>query len=556
MAAEISPGTGNDGEELPGSSPSSSPDPALIPDSAAGRAASGPAGRAAGWFAEGGPAGAVAPGAKLAAAVALVAGPAGGDGAGLAGLGDEDLLEVIGATHRLISWITWVQLLGLREVAARRPGTDGHGCPRDAAEEVSWVTGESWHRAGEQMMRAATCAARLPQSLAALGQGLISGYKLAIIEAQTAVLSDADAARADVILAAAAQVKAPGALRDFARRQVARLDPESTRRRKDSARRDGYLSFWQEDSGNAGMSAREMPAADALIAWQRVEQRALDLRAAGVEGKAGELQVRAVLDLLTGRADPPAPARSVPQYAPGEADGNGERVPQYAPDSPDEDDEGSAYPGTRRGGTRWAAQPVLIVPWNPSLGIPAAAATVPGFGDVDTADTMDLLAAAAADRATRLCVTVTGADGSTLAHGCAAGPRTLGQVIGTGTSTDLITRLGITLTPVSTGTCDHRAIEPGYVPSRKLRHLITARNTTCAAPGCGKPAARCDLDHTIPFEKGGLTCECGLAPLCRHHHQVKQAEGWVVQQPELGVLQWTSPSGLTRTTRPTSYQAA
>ena len=39
--------------------------------------------------------------------------------------------------------------------------------------------------------------------------------------------------------------------------------------------------------------------------------------------------------------------------------------------------------------------------------------------------------------------------------------------------------------------------------------------TRCTAPGCGRPAARCDLDHTLAWDKGGITCECGLAPRCK-----------------------------------------
>jgi hypothetical protein len=33
-----------------------------------------------------------------------------------------------------------------------------------------------------------------------------------------------------------------------------------------------------------------------------------------------------------------------------------------------------------------------------------------------------------------------------------------------------------------------------------------------AAPGCGRPAARCDLNHTIAWHAGGVTCECNIAP--------------------------------------------
>lgn len=44
-----------------------------------------------------------------------------------------------------------------------------------------------------------------------------------------------------------------------------------------------------------------MPTADAVIAWQHIERRALDLHAAGTEGTAGQLQVQAMLDFLAGR---------------------------------------------------------------------------------------------------------------------------------------------------------------------------------------------------------------------------------------------------------------
>jgi hypothetical protein len=45
------------------------------------------------------------------------------------------------------------------------------------------------------------------------------------------------------------------------------------------------------------------------------------------------------------------------------------------------------------------------------------------------------------------------------------------------------------------------------------------------------------------------------APLCRHHHRCKQAEGWWLEQPEPGVLAWHTPAGRTYTTTPTRYAA-
>ncbi|HEX2745653.1 MAG TPA: HNH endonuclease signature motif containing protein, partial [Streptosporangiaceae bacterium] len=118
---------------------------------------------------------------------------------------------------------------------------------------------------------------------------------------------------------------------------------------------------------------------------------------------------------------------------------------------------------------------------------------------------------------------------------------------------DYLRTLRVRLTPIARGSCDHQHAETGYKPSRKLQHLIRTRSTRCTAPGCSRPAARCDLDHTLAWDNGGITCECDLAPLCRHHHRCKQAQGWSLTQPEPGVLVWCTPHGRTFITTPTEY---
>ena len=116
-----------------------------------------------------------------------------------------------------------------------------------------------------------------------------------------------------------------------------------------------------------------------------------------------------------------------------------------------------------------------------------------------------------------------------------------------------IQRLGVTITPLAAGTCEHRNQEPGYTLSPRLRHLIAARTVSCCAPGCRRPAARCDFDHTIAYQAGGRTCECNVRPLCRRHHRCKQAPRWALQQPDPGTMIWTTPAGRTYTTGPTTY---
>lgn len=83
-----------------------------------------------------------------------------------------------------------------------------------------------------------------------------------------------------------------------------------------------------------------------------------------------------------------------------------------------------------------------------------------------------------------------------------------------------------------------------YRPPAELARFIEARDQDCRAPGCRRPAIRCDLDHTIPYAEGGTTSADNLAALCRYHHVAKH-RGWTVVQGPNGQLTWMSPTGTT-----------
>jgi hypothetical protein len=85
-------------------------------------------------------------------------------------------------------------------------------------------------------------------------------------------------------------------------------------------------------------------------------------------------------------------------------------------------------------------------------------------------------------------------------------------------------------------------------PTQTQRRRIETRNRTCVFPGCRMPATICDLDHTTAVQDGGKTCECNLAPLCRHDHSIKHKHGWTYQQLRDGRHQWLTPHGHTYTT--------
>ncbi len=265
-------------------------------------------------FAADGRADTMAPGPLLAMVLDTVAGP---DGAGLAGLSDDQLIGFLSGTRRMESRLAWARMAALAEFASRPRRQDF------AADEIAAAFHLTWLSAAGEIGYARTVARRLPVTFAALAAGKIDPVHVKIIEDSTSILSDEDAALADEILAGMAASKTYGELRRAATRLVLRLDPGAVRKRKEKARREARVRAFREESGNAGITGRELPSVEVLASMQHVEDRARALRDAGVPGTWEELKVRATLDLLQERdsrqtpANPPrAAARTAPDQIP------------------------------------------------------------------------------------------------------------------------------------------------------------------------------------------------------------------------------------------------
>ncbi|CAH0231262.1 HNH endonuclease signature motif containing protein [Plantibacter cousiniae (nom. nud.)] len=83
-----------------------------------------------------------------------------------------------------------------------------------------------------------------------------------------------------------------------------------------------------------------------------------------------------------------------------------------------------------------------------------------------------------------------------------------------------------------------------------LQRAVRLRDGTCRAPGCGRRARACDLDHSVAWDDGGTTDVGNLACLCRHHHRMKHLPGWNLDHGPGGVLEWTTPDGKQYRTEP------
>jgi hypothetical protein len=90
---------------------------------------------------------------------------------------------------------------------------------------------------------------------------------------------------------------------------------------------------------------------------------------------------------------------------------------------------------------------------------------------------------------------------------------------------------------------DHIHVEAYEAPDR-LKEQNALVDVHCVFPHCTKPARRCDTDHRIPYNKGGSTCSCNTAPLCRRHHRAKTHGRWEYVSLDRGTYLWTTPNGI------------
>ena len=540
-----------------------------------------------GAFGQDGAADLLRPGPVLAALTARAAASAGS-------LSDDELVGVLQAARRMAGLAAYQQTVAIAEFARRRQGefeaAKAAGVPvgcRDGefpGAELAMELVDTRACAGARVDAAVELATRLPRTLAGMKAGAIDLERAMTIASRTRVMTGTDASFADEVLAAAAPELRPDQLARKAAALELKLAPGAVAARKDLARRlDQRVEARREDSGNASLSGRELGTADVIASKAHIDAIAAKLRDAGLDATLGQLRALALTDLTQGRNPLD---RIKPQTATADAG-----APAVAK-ADEHDDDFDSSPARAGDPAPLPALINLLVPAATLLGWGTAPAQATGWGLLDTGETQALVKAASRHPRTRWCVTVTGPDGTAIGHGCAAGqhpwpanappppqslppqgppgpspapdsppPRAPDAGHGTTDTTTpeqaarilgLLERLKVTLEPVARNTCDHRHAEDRYVPSRKLKHLVRARNQTCTAPACNAQAIYSDLDHTVPHPDGP-TDQCNLTPKCRRHHRTKQAPGWNVTQPTPDTTTWTTPSGRTHTTTATHY---
>jgi hypothetical protein len=429
-------------------------------------------------------------------------------------LGESALIGVLCAWRRLTSWAQAGQAATLITLAARRDAQARELGRPSLVEHVSDEIAAALRltsRSAGLLLDTAGGLERLPSVQAALKGGELDWAKACLFVDLLAGLSDDDAREIAAALLGRAGGMTTGQLRAALTRAVLAHDPQAAERRREAARAETGVHAWTESSGNAGLAGRELATADVIHADVRLSMFARWLRRRGATGTMDQLRAAVYIALLTGRA-----VESLLPPGPGDL---------------------AAEPDT--GEPQLTGTINLTMPISAWLGITGNPGEVAGHGPVDAETCRRLVAAM--DPATQWCLTVTNQADQAIAHACA--PRSEFRPCPDHARLAWAASLATRLQYFEAAPCSHARESAGYTPSRKLRHLIEIRQRRCAAPGCRRAAVRCDLDHTVPFDKGGRTCECNLAPLCRRHHRAKQTPGWHLEQRRPGEMTWRLPSG-------------
>jgi len=396
-------------------------------------------------------------------------------------------------------------------------GAGGHaegpipGTSEFFVDELALVLNGSVRTAARLARDAYVLTERLPVVWAALADGELDWPR-------ARVFIDVLATTADGVAEAVSRTVLPdavglslGRLRARLAREVLAVDADAAEKRRKEAEKRADVRVHPTVDGMSEL-VTELPAPVAAACWSTVDELAWMRKHDGDRRPIGQLRAGVLADLILRPWDSSRPAVTAVLDV---------TVPLSSLTSAPA--QGGREPGEVNG------QPITAAHVRELLA--QLDAVCPGGLQPPTGGTLK--------------VAVTGADGALLAT---ASRRDLERIAGTGCPrhpTDAPGAAGC-----GCAVLDRPPPVDRYVPSAAQRRFVKARDRTCRHPHCGQPVGRVDLDHVIPHPVGPTDCD-NLCCLCRRHHRLKtHAPGWRFVLTCDGRLRVTTPSGVTRTTRP------
>src|SRR6478752_6288233 len=292
----------------------------------------------------------------------------------------------------------------------------------------------------------------------------------------------------------------PTLLRQRLTRACLAADPDAAQQRRRARHRRG--AFARIDTDGLGTLTVTNDADKIIAAMERADTLARAARHAGDRRNLEALRADAITDLLVFATitDPSVNTSSAPDAL--GAIGALGACSAGRGHAPEQD----AW--TRLLGRRPAATISLVVPLPVALGTTEAPCEVPGYGWIDPEHARSLM----------------------------LGPEARWRLITVDAATG-------TAQAVST---------TAYRPTAAIRALVEAVDGTCRGPGCTIPAARCDLDHDLPWPHGPTTT-ANLTSKHRDHHNTRTHGHWTATRDQHARVHWTTTTGRRYVTHPKDW---
>jgi hypothetical protein len=439
-----------------------------------------------------------------------------------------DLAAEVDGAQQVINAASAVQTLRVAQYASREQEQDPCGAWVEVDHGLGHV-GEfapdcfgpmlamGFVAAGRKVNAAATLAAKLPSTLAAMSSGDLDPWRATIIATQLAEASRESCAAVEALIFPAVLGEAPGAVTRRVRRVLGRVDADAVRAKAAKERLDRFVHAYPSHVPGLTTWVASLPAAESAACWAAIDELAHQMRGDDPTRTLEQCRADALVDLMLGNATVTTTVTlmiPVQTATVDEPDGSLERdLIVRAATTTDHNPTGSAFRTLNPlANTDDFGQPTpdpnpLIEPtWTQ---IAAMGYEIPGIGVIGG----DIVAAILDKFDTR------------------------------------ITRV---LLDERTGVVIETSIDT-YRPNRAMRRFVQKRDGHCRFPGCVRNAKRCEPDHVIPYSRGGPTAPWNLACLCKHHHRVKHQAGWTLTMSRDGVCTWTDPHGRQYATHPVNH---
>ena len=152
--------------------------------------------------------------------------------------------------------------------------------------------------AGRKVDAAATLAAKLPATLAAMSTGDLDPWRATIIATQLAEANAASCAAVEALIYPAVLGEAPGAVTKRVRRVLARVDADALRLKAAKERLDRFVHAYPSQVPGLTTWVASLPAADSAACWAAIDALAHQMSGVDPTRTLEQCRADALVDLM------------------------------------------------------------------------------------------------------------------------------------------------------------------------------------------------------------------------------------------------------------------